>query len=598
MRRLTLAIALLLLAAPLLAQSASPFDDITFTWDQTSQTGFRPTTKPEINRYDTLKIDVGTKFATDAGVALGRTTAGDSPLVTEMNEFAKLADALKAYTEAITAAVARNPGVEDVSQDPALDAPRKQLASVLREFITVVKPIDPALYQTVSNAFAAGRGYAPVATALQQAIDVLDGKLQASAASEGSLGMTATIVPPESDARALHLPGYDTNTEATVAAVPNYIPVVDDRTRAEVNAAQNLITAGKQLVQVPDEMQKSIADLQKTLADTREKLKTDVLDKNLAELETQIRAAGDANLGTLLQDVTTVRALVKNLNSADLTLSGSTDAERLLNLAGSMSSTAESLITALNNLPADLQKLSSDLDAAVKKQWISVKTDTTTLIKSEISTFMSQQTFFVNFAKNLQTLAAQFSANSTVALSAERLEQSARAIGTTAASLSTSLDLSRISGDVHVNDRIQISAALYRRDASGNLQSITDTHQSFIVQRYGFYPDSVRGGIIFADPRSKIDRDVSYQPAVALGYYWRYGSHGHPAWNSLSPSFGFTMSLLDFSDKNNLEIGFAAGVSLFRDLLWTGYGRNLQARAWYYYVGVNALALGKMIVNR
>jgi hypothetical protein len=58
------------------------------------------------------------------------------------------------------------------------------------------------------------------------------------------------------------------------------------------------------------------------------------------------------------------------------------------------------------------------------------------------------------------------------------------------------------------------------------------------------------------------------------------------------------MAMLDFSDKNDLEIGFAAGVSLFRNLIWTGYGRNLQARANYFYVGTNPLLLGKMILNR
>ena len=98
-------------------------------------------------------------------------------------------------------------------------------------------------------------------------------------------------------------------------------------------------------------------------------------------------------------------------------------------------------------------------------------------------------------------------------------------------------------------------------------------------------------------PRSKIDRDISYQPVPALGYYWRSGIHGHPTWNAISPSFGFTMALLDFSDSNTMEIGFAGGISVFRDLAWVGYGRNLQARANYFYVGTNPLLLVKLFQN-
>ena len=91
--------------------------------------------------------------------------------------------------------------------------------------------------------------------------------------------------------------------------------------------------------------------------------------------------------------------------------------------------------------------------------------------------------------------------------------------------------------------------------------------------------DSVRGGLLFVQPRSKIDRDISYQPVPALGYYWRSGIHGHPTWNAISPSFGFTMALLDFSDSNSTEIGFAGGISIFRDLAWVGYfGSDMPGR--------------------
>lgn len=591
MRRITFAFALLFISTAALAQSQA-LQDVTLAWGspQQTQTGFG---KPpaEIDRYTTLQINVPASFANDAAKQLGGPTT--TSLIDELNAFTQLASGLKTYTAAITTAAGASPGT-DVSQDPAVIAARKTLADVLGVFIQKVKPVDRPLYDTVSTAFL--NGYPAVADALARAIDQLNSRLAAEP-KDGALGMTATIVPVESDARALHLPGYDTNAEASVAAVPNYIPVVDDRTRAEVIAAQTLVDTAKQLGQVGPELQTSITQLKQTLDTLKTTLKTDVLEKQLTQLETDIRAAASTDLGGLLKEVEAARTLVHTINSADLTLAGTSDADKLLGLATSMSDTANGLIAAADDLPGDLQKLGTDVEAAVKKNIKIATTDTIAAIKAAATGFAQQQTFFIALANNLKALSDQFSANSDAALSAERLETTARAIATTT-DLSTSLNLAMIAGEVHVQDQIVLQAGLYRRNADGTYTSVDKGQQSFVVQRYGVYPDSVRGGLIFAQPRSTIDRDISYQPVPALGYYWRYGIQNHPGWNSASPSLGFTMALLDFNDKDDLEIGFAAGVSLFRNLLWTGYGRNLQAHANYFYVGLNPLLLGKMIINR
>lgn len=591
MRRIVIALALLFATTAMLAQSRA-LQDITFTWGspQQTQTGFGKS-PAEIDRYTTLQINVPASFANDAAKQLGGPAT--TSLVDELNAFTQLASGLKDYTTAITVAAGASPG-SDVSQDPAVIAARKTLAEVLGTFIKTVKPVDRPLYDTVSNAFL--HGYPAVADALGRAIDQLNARLAAEP-KDGALGMTATLVPVESDARALHLPGYDTNAEASVAAVPNYIPVVDDRTRAEAAAAQTLVDTAKQLGQIGPELQKSVDQLKQTLDTLKTTLKTDVLEKQLTQLETDIRAAATADLGDLLKQVQAARTLVHTLNSANLTLAGTTDADKLLNLATSMSDTANGLIAAADSLPTDLDKLGKDVEAAVKKNAKIATTETIAAIKAAALGFAQQQTFFIALANNLKTLSNQFSANSDAALSAQRLETTARAIATTA-DLSTSLNLAMIAGDVHVQDQVVMQAGLYRRNADGTYTSLDKAQQSFVVQRYGVYPDSVRGGLIFAQPRSKTDRDVSYQPVPALGYYWRYGIQNHPGWNAASPSLGFTMALLDFSDKNDLEIGFAAAVSLFRNLVWTGYGRNLQAHANYFYVGLNPLLLGKLIINR
>ena len=48
---------------------------------------------------------------------------------------------------------------------------------------------------------------------------------------------------------------------------------------------------------------------------------------------------------------------------------------------------------------------------------------------------------------------------------------------------------------------------------------------------------------------------------------------------------------LDFDDSDSLELGIALGVVLFKHIFHMGYGRNLQAEADCFYVGINPLAL-------
>jgi hypothetical protein len=581
---------LLLLAATLSAQQPpSALDDITFTWKNGKQTGFKKTT-PEIDRFDTLQIDVPQSFLIDAGKQLGA-NAPPSPLLDELKAFTAVAQALDTYTTAIANAAARSPGT-DISLDANVVAARETLATALQTFINVVRAADPALYNRISDALLGG-GYPGLALALKTGIDELTLRLATQARERGAFAMTASIVPLEADARPVHLPGYDTIAQADVAAVPSLIPVVDDRTRAEAMAAQTLADVTKQLGQFKPEFQKSMQELQSALVNLRTTLQTDVLEKNLAELETELQNATTADLPLLVQ-AQNARRLVQTINSAQLTLAGTSNMDRLLGLANSVSTTANGLVSASQTLPSDLQKLATDTEALEKKRAGIVKAATLAAIKGAATNFLTQQTYFKALAGNIKSLSSQFAANNEAALSAARLEETAISIAQTP-NLSTSLDLSRIAGDVHVRDRIVVQAALYRVNADNSRTVVASGQQSFAVQEYGFFADNVRAGLLFVQPRSRIERTISYQPTPALGYYWRYGSTKHPRWNTLSPSFGFTMTLLDFNDADDLELGFAGGISLVRDLVWTGYGRNLQAKANYFYVGMNPLLFVELI---
>jgi hypothetical protein len=605
-RRSLTSFATFLIAASALAQS--PLQDIQFQWSGGGQKGFQRASVPELDRYDNLTITVDKQqFLIDAGAQLGTANKTASDLETELQVLAGFLKQVGAYHAALVNTVASvtrqnaaSPGnekslAEAMSNDQQLSEARAGLRTGLAE-LKKLKTIDPQTYAAVEQTFGSSSAYVSAARTIEDRLNQLSAKLTADAAASGALGITATIVPPDAPARALHLPNYDQNPVASAPAVPNYIPVIDDRTRREIAAAEQFRDVGQSLTQVTTQFRQSVKDLQTALESLKTQLKTDVLEAELNALIKQAQSSARTDLGDVLRDATAARDLIHSLNSSTLTLDGATDADRLLNLATSLTSTGQMLTDIRATLPGDLTKLASDLETAVKNAADSALTKTETIVKQAASDFLAKQTFFVTLASNLMALGQLFDADSRLALSAERIAETARNLDTNT-DYSTTLDLRTIQGDVHVRDNIVVQAGLYRRDTAGKLSQVTTDSQEFVIQRYSIFPDSVRGGLLFVQPRSKIERQISYQPVPALGYYWRSGIRGHPTWNAIAPSFGVTMALLDFKDGDAVEVGFAGGVSILRDLAWVGYGRNLQARANYFYVGTNPLLLVKLVQN-
>lgn len=603
---LRLIAAALLLASSALAQS--PLNDVQFKWGNGQQNGFQRKTTPEIDRYDSLAINVDKqKFLTDAGAQLGDGTQTPSDLETELSILGSFLKQVGAYHAALlntVASVAKqnaaNPGapmsmVDAMSSDPQLAQARAGFRSGLAD-LKKLKTIDPQTYAAVEQSFGSSSAYVSAANVIETRLNQLSATLQQNAAATGALGLTATIVPPDAAARPLHLPNYDQVAVSSTIAVPNYIPVVDARTQREITAAEDFRDVAKSLTQVSAQFQASMKELQTSLDTLRTSLKTQVLEVQLNSLIQQVRSSARTDLGPVLTDATAARDLVQQLNSTNLTIDGTTDAQRLLNVANSMNTTAQALLDASKGIPDDLNKLADDTETAVRNTADATLSQSEAMVRQAASDFLAKQTFFITLANNLMSLGQLLAADSRLALSADRLAAAARNLDANT-DYSTTLDLRTIPGDVHVRDNIVVQAALYRRDSNGQLTQVSTDSQAFVVQRYNIFPDSVRGGLIFAEPRSKIDRDISYQPVPALGYYWRTGFRGHPAWNAMSPSFGITMALLDFSDANTMELGFAGGISIFRDLAWVGYGRNLQAKANYFYVGTNPLLLVKLFQN-
>ncbi len=599
-------IAVLVATGSAIAQS--PLQDIQFKWSQGQQTGFQRKSVPEIDRYEALSITVDRqKFLTDAGAQLsdGNMTASD--METELQVLATFLKEVSNYHAALVKTVSSwtkrsiaNPDApksltEAMGADQQLAEARAGMRSGLAQ-LKKLKTIDPQTYAIIEQTFGSSSAYVSAANAIETRLDQLSVTLQKNAVASGALGITATIVPPDAAARVLHLPNYDQNPVASAPAVPNYVPVIDGRTRREITAAEQFRDVGQSLSQVSTQFKQSMQELQAGLESLRTSLKTDVLESGLNELIQQVQTSARTDLGPVLKDATAARGLVRSLNSATLTLDGATDADKLLSLATSLTTTAQTLVDVKTDLPADLTNLATDTETALKNAGDTALSKSVTMVRQAASDFLARQTFFTDLASSLRSLGQLLEADSRLALSSNRIADSARALDANT-DYSTTLDLRTIAGDVHVRDNIVVQAGLYRRDSTGKLTQLSTDSQAFVIQRYSIFPDSVRGGLLFVEPRTKITRDISYQPVPALGYYWRSGIQGHPRWNAVSPSFGITMAMLDFKDGESLELGIAGGISILRDLAWIGYGRNLQARANYFYVGTNPLLLVKLFQN-
>jgi cell division FtsZ-interacting protein ZapD len=591
-------LALVLLATVALTASGEGLNDaIKFRWETNEQTGFTDR-EQEVERFKVINIDVDRdKLAAAAARRLN--VAGGEELT---NRILFLREAVQAFaqaqqttlpllrreTDALTAAIA---GGNDQEIRSARSAVQQTAAAMAAALLPAFDTLEdnraqfPELYDKLATAVLADDGYGRMAQVLQQELDTVTAELQKRLQNQVQLALAATLAPPDDAQRSLALRPYNEVEQLAADAVPSPFPVIDDRTRRELQAAQQFRDVLADLGKVNEELRKSLDQLQQQLNQLRSELQVDVLQKNLDQLEQTARQQAGAE--PIVQQIRTTRAFVANLTGSSLQLTGSTDADRLLFLATSLSQQADALANAVRDLPNALEQLAKSLENDVQLAAKQTVKDAVTTLRSNAKMFLDKQEFFNGLVKNVLALASQFRRAATVVRSSESLAAAARSIQE--ADLNTQIQLARIAGDVHVGDRVIVDAALYQVDpATGKRTTLDEQTQKFVIQRYGLFADNIRGGLLFVEPRSKIPRDVHYQPVPALGYYWRTGIRGRARLNAALPSLGFTVGLLDFEDANELELGVAAGVSLF-DLVWTGYGRNLQARANYFYVGVNPL---------
>src|SRR5205085_10772841 len=113
--------------------------------------------------------------------------------------------------------------------------------------------------------------------------------------------------------------------------------------------------------------------------------------------------------------------------------------------------------------------------------------------------------------------------------------------------------------------------------------SIDSGRQNFRLEIHGPWVEP-RGALLFAFPQGHANGHQEFEPAPGLAFQLKYGLKDQPFINRiLSPGVGVSFSILDFDDNQAFELGIAGNVSFLMDLLWAGYGRDLQAARNYYY---------------
>ncbi len=132
-------------------------------------------------------------------------------------------------------------------------------------------------------------------------------------------------------------------------------------------------------------------------------------------------------------------------------------------------------------------------------------------------------------------------------------------------------------------------------DKNGSV--VAEGTKVFRVYRFGFYADP-SAGVIFVNRINTPagGREVEFVAAPAVSYGVRFRTRGEGvwarAWNATNLAVGLHAGLLNF-EGSDVEVGVGGVVSLFGDLVSTGYGYNLQVGEDrdYWFIGIGLLEL-------
>lgn len=435
--------------------------------------------------------------------------------------------------------------------------------------------------------------YDLLAKLLTNEVELLNARvsLALESAPKRGIQMRATLVSGGAT-RSLHLEGYDTYDRFDPVETPRFQFDLDERAELEVKAASDLGVVIKQAMsgELKKKLQAALKTLQSELKDLLESLKTDVLEKNLKETLDQIRASGDANFNATIEAGETLLATLKSLRLATPPFESQDDAELLLHIYRAVTSQISGLVTQLGSLPTQIKHFRRDVVEIMSALPDAIAEDTLVKLHESLDT-VSNNTQIAAVIADYNTVRRSLGLSLDIAEAGAESAQLTRDIQE---SLDTRLDLlistpgGRYSGDLLILEVVIT-------EGEGDTKStLTRQYRKIRLQQLGLRGE-IRAALIFSDPQDDAFADQSWEPTPAMAYMFHYGRKSGRFWNEvLDPGLGIGMTVLDYQDDDDFELGLSLNVSVFRSLLWTGYGRNIQAETNFFYIGVNPLVIGRL----
>lgn len=458
------------------------------------------------------------------------------------------------------------------------------------EAIDAVAALDRELYDEVGMAMLEGEDYQPVVDVLNRRLNELGDEL-ARRIDEGldiDVTMRAHLISSAGARTPVHLDGHDDAVVGEPTPFPRAQVAVDERTRAELAAADGLADIARDVMDgtFVAEMNRALDQLQKSLRALKDKLRVDVLDRQLEALVEDLERASDEDLGPLIREAREVRSLLNSLTETP-ELESTTNADRLIEVYHLVLSAEDRLERLVESLPPAVTNLLDHVRALSAARSGLVREQVLVALREAKDGFIANQEYIKTLHASLKEIARALGLSNDLILEVEALP---RRLGT-GVSLDTRFDLQTIPAERHPGDRLIVRVEVRSEEGDAGAKSLAKGEQSFHLEAYGLYRE-LRGALLFVDPRGAIQRDLSFVPAPSLAVQWRLGLKRQAWWNrGLAPGLGIGLSMLDFEDASDFELGLAANLSILGDLLWLGYGRNLQAEADFAYVGINPLTL-------
>lgn len=418
-------------------------------------------------------------------------------------------------------------------------------------------------------------------------------KFRAKEGESINVYMTARIHNPGAS-RALHLEGYDNIDVGVPIPYSRFQITVSERTKRELEAAESLGELIKESDKLWKEVEAAVMAVQENVKALTDAIEIEVIDKNLQNIESALRESADTTVGPLLEKVVQARKTIQTLSDAPK-FTSSKDAAILIEIAGKLQTTVWELRLVAQNASREFSALADEIKKHVEVFPSDVYSQTLELLQ-RFSSGLKEDPDVIQIFERLDQIAAAVGLSKQVA---ENLTETAR-VGRGVLSdqpLDTWIEL-LTSGERHPGDMIYINAKITSKKDNERETTIAETVQRIQLRVIGFYVET-RGALFFVDPRESELEDQSFEPAVALSYMGHVGFRQGSFWNTwVNPGFGLSLSLLDFEDSRDLELGLSGSLSIMSDFLYVGYGRNLQVKTDFFYIGVNPLVFSELLGQR